>query len=818
MLSLDSAAFPKKVGENFNLTITETPAYPGRQKGGRMMDKRTQHDPAQTPRVVRTGPKTSDRRRKRPVSKAERAVRGIFATLGKIILSVILVLTITGCIVGTVLTIYVMQFVESGNTINLNDLALAYTSVMYGVDEEGNNVEIQRIYEGGENRIWVDFRNIPDTVWQAYVSVEDERFFEHEGVDFKRTLGAVYNEFKRIFLRSDDSRFGGSTITQQLIKQINGDTYNRTIDVKIKEILLAMNLERHYTKEQILEVYLNYINLGNGVNGVQAAANYYFDKDVSELTVNEAAALAAIPKNPTYLNPLYNKPASAGGTDYVKQRNERRQYCLDKMLSFNYITQAEYDKFYNTPVTVRQEDTGEIRKVQGNVYSYFVDAAYDQVLEDLQEKLHYSKDYAEQMIKTGGLRIYTTENIQMQSILEEMFEDEETFKIGPVDMENGIPDASMVIMDYDGNTLALVGGRGKKESSRTFNRATQGVQMFGSTIKPLSVYSPAMERDLINWSTMMDDAPQFKLDEYKAPIDTPEAEERTWPNNYNKKYDGPMTIIQALRESKNTIAARLCYILGTDYCHDYLVSNFGFENLGGSTLDQMALGSAGTTVLEETAAFAVFGNGGYYSQPRLYTKVLDADGRTILDNTTSTKKQVLTTQTAYIMNRALREVIIGPKGSGTAANISNYEVVGKTGTTNDRENLMFMGCTPYYVAGIRYGNDDNTPIPNSVTNTYSQIRVWKDVMERILTESGKEPAVFNLPSDGVVQRSYCLETGLLASPSCTKTATGYYKLGREPSQCSGEHEPEETVPEGDVPPPPEPVITGDPEDLSNALG
>lgn len=768
--------------------------------------KPTQHN-SQTPRVVRTGPKTSRRRRKKPMSRAQRVVKGTFSTVGKIILSAILVLTITCCIVGTVLTIYVMQFVDSDSSIKLEDLALSYTSVMYGLDEEGNNVEIQRIYEGGENRIWVDFKDIPDIVWQAFVSVEDERFFEHEGVDFKRTIGAAYNEFRRVVLGADENRFGGSTITQQLIKQINGDTYNRGIDVKIKEIMLSMNLERHYTKKQILEVYLNYINLGNGVNGVQAAANYYFDKDVSELTINEAAALAIIPKNPSKLNPLYSKAATADGTDYVKQRDSRRKYCLDKMLDFNYITQEEHDRIYGQSVTVEAGETGEIRKVQGNIYSYFVDAVYEQVLDDLQSRLSYSRDYAEQLIKTGGLRIYTTQDNKIQSILEEMFENEETFKIGPVDPENGIPDASMVITDYEGNVRALVGGRGEKTASRGFNRATQGIQMFGSTIKPLSVYAPAMERDLINWSTMMDDAPQFKLDANKAPIDTPISEERTWPNNYNKRYDGPMPIIRALRESKNTIATRLCYILGPQYCYDYLESNFGFKHLGGATLDQMALGSAGTTVLEETAAFAVFGNGGYYTAPKLYTKVLDADGKTILDNTNGSTRQVLTSQTAYIMNRGLREVIVGLKGSGAAANIADYEVVGKTGTTNDRENLMFMGCTPYYVAGIRYGNDDNKSIPNSVTNTYSQMRVWKDVMERVLKETGKEPAQFNLPSEGVVQRSYCLETGLLAAPSCTQTASGYYKLGKEPSQCTGHDTPaaEAGDPiEGEVPAPPIP--------------
>ena len=777
------------------------------------MDKRaSRHD--SSARVVRTS--KPSRRRKRPASKARRIAGALFGTIGKIILSVILVLTITGCIVGTVLTVYVMQFINAEAVLDLNDLKMSSTSVMYGLDQDGNSVEVQRIYEGGENRIWVDFNDIPDVVWQAFVSVEDERFFQHEGVDFKRTLGAAFNEFKRIVLNSDDSRFGGSTITQQLIKLINGDTFNRTIDIKVKELLTSMNLERHYTKKQILEVYLNYINLGNGVNGVQAAANFYFDKDVSELTVNEAASLAVIAKNPNRLNPLYNKrPSSADETDYVKQRDNRRKYCLDKMLEFNYISTSEHKRFYNTSVSVKESETGEIRTVaQSSVYNWYEDAVYQQVLDDMQSRLGYSAEYAEQVMRTGGLRIYTNMDIQAQDMLEEMFADDETFKIGPVDLEAGMPDAAMVIMDYEGNVVALAGGRGEKTTSRVFNRATQAVQMFGSTIKPLSIYAPAIERDLINWSTMLDDAPQFMLNQYKAPIDTPNPEERTWPNNYNRQYDGPVTIVRAIRESKNTVAARLCYILGPETCFHYLTDNYGFSHLGGATLDQMALGSAGTTVLEETAAFAVFGNGGYYTQPKLYSKVLDADGRTVLDNTSISKRKVLSSQTAYIMNRALRQVIVGPRGSGSGANMQDYEVVGKTGTTNETENLLFMGCTPYYVAGIRYGNDDNKSIPQSVSNTYSQMRVWNDVMTRLHTEKGKNPAVFELPSEGVVSRSFCTETGGLAGAECTHTEVGYYKLGKEPSQCPG-HEPEE----GDLTAPPIPgeSVVLPPEDGGDAV-
>ncbi len=749
------------------------------------MDK--QHN-SQTPRVVRTGPKTSRRRRKKPLTKTQRIVKTIFATVGKVILSTALVLTITGCIVGTALTIYVMQFVKSDDAaINLSDLELSYTSVMY--DKDG--AEMQRLYEGGQNRIWVDLKDIPTYVQDAFIYVEDERFRDHEGVDFKRTLGAFLNFAKNLLHIGDETtQYGGSTITQQLIKNINGDIQNRSIDVKIREIMQAMNVERHYSKDQILELYLNYIGLGNGVNGVQAAANYYFNKDISEVTVNEAAALAIITKSPNKLNPLYvNKKTDK--TDYEKWRNDRRQYCLKKMCEFGAITEAEKKQYMDVPVTVKQEDTGDKPIVKSTIYSYYVDAVLNQVVEDLGTKLGYTADYAEQMIKTSGYKIYTNQDTGMQRKLESMFENDETFGIGAVNEKAGIPDGAMTILDLDGNVRALVGGRGQKTTSRGFNRATQAVQMFGSTIKPLSIYAPAFDYPgggLINWSMLVNDQPKMDLNKDGK---------LEWPKNYDttqRGYSGEITIIEALRVSKNTIPVELCNLMTPQYCYDYLTNNFSFDKLVKDMSqvgpDTMALGSAGTSLLDLTAAYQIFGNGGYYTEPRLYTKVVDSEGKVILDTGNYKRSKVLSPETAYIMNKALEVVVTS--GSGSSANLasSGFQTVGKTGTTNERENLLFVGVTPYYVAGIRYGNDDNKPIPNKpVGNT--QVGVWKKIMLKVL--DGYNPAKFELSAEGVVTREYCKKTGLLLGPDCTEKGVGYYKIGQEPAQCSG-HKPESSEP------------------------
>lgn len=737
------------------------------------------------PRVVR-GTKPNRGRRKKPLTKGQRIAKTIAATVGKVFLTAALVLTITGCIVGTALTIYVMQFIDSDAAIILTDLKMNYTTTVYGIDANGNDTEIQSL-DRGESRTWVDYAKIPQHVRDAFVYLEDERFYQHDGVDFKRTFAAVVNLAKNVLhIGEDSSLFGGSTITQQLIKNINGDIQNRTIDVKIKEIMQAMNLERHYTKDQILEAYLNYLGLGNGVSGVQAASKYYFDKDVSELTINEAAALAITTKSPNRLNPKYDG-VDAEGVPYAERRDNRRKYCLDKMLEFGAITQAEHDQYYNVPVFAVEKSSSaeedEEAPKTSNVQNYFIDALIEEVIADLMDEYSYSYDYAQQLLYTKGWKIYSTEEIETQKILEKYFTNEDTFKVGNL-KEEQIPQAAMVIMDLNGNVRALVGGKGEKTIARGFNRATQAKRSFGSTIKPLSIYSQAFEKGIINWSSIMEDSPITIIgDDGK--------ERNDYPKNFNGKYDGNMLIIDALKVSKNTIPVKLSQMMTPEASFDFMTNKLHFQDLRGSgtyndvTLGSMALGDGGTTLVDLVNAYQIFGNGGNFSDHKMYTKVLDSEGKVLLDATRS-ETRVLSSQTAYIMNRGLWQVVNGgatPVGnpSGTAGKLSQWETIGKTGTSNDRKDLLFMGVTPYYTAGIRYGFDDNNSvISNSIGSAH--IKVWNKVMEEV--HKGKNAAKFELDAKGVEPLEYCLESGLLAGPDCEKKATGYYNITQTlPTQC-----------------------------------
>lgn len=722
-------------------------------------------------RVVREG--KPSKRRKKPLTKGQRIAKTIFAAIGKVLLTSFLVMVITGCIVGTALTIYVMQYVDSEPEIKLTEVAMTNSGQVYGINASGENELVQRLSRG-ENREWVNLDHIPKNLQNAFVYFEDERFWEHEGVDFKRTFGAVLNELmSMLHIGSESTRFGGSTITQQLIKNINGDIYNRSVEVKIKEIMQAMNMERHYSKEQILEAYLNCIGLHYNTVGVQAGAKYYFGKDVSELSLAECASLAVITKSPASYNPI----------DHPDNNKARRDRCLKKMLEFGCITQEEYAAAVNTPVETAKTPvtSGDNSSSGKKVQSWFVDAVIERVIKDLAEKYDYTSEHAEEMLYTGGLTVYSTMEIETQSRMEAIFENSDNFKVAGYTIET-MPQASMVIMDYNGNVCGLIGGTGEKTGARLFNRATRATRAFGSTIKPLSVYTSAIEQDLVTWSTVMMDEPVMQIKDEET------GQMRDWPNNYTKRYDGPMTIVDAVRSSKNTIPVELIQSLSAESAYDYLRYQLGFRNIKETQVgpDGLALGGAACTTLELTAAYQIFGNGGYYIEPTLYSKVVDRTGKVLLDRTNRSKKQVMSSQTATIMNRLLWEVV-NNGGTGTRAASSTWEVVGKSGTSNNYKDLGFAGLTPHYVAAIRYGYDEErdengNEIEISTKIGRHDISLWKKVMDSV--QAGKPAAKFELNMNGVVRAQYCTESGMLASGSCKSTKWGYYKESNLPDECT----------------------------------
>lgn len=702
---------------------------------------------------------TSGAEKKRS-SPVVRGIKKTFSTIGKVLATCFFIMVITGCIVGTVLAVNVLDYVDRDSNIDLRELQLNYTTILYATDSEtGETYELQRL-QSADNSIWVDIEQIPEYMQKAAIAAEDARFMEHEGVDWKRTLGAFVNMFVKIY----PTKQGGSTITQQLVKNVTGDDAVR-VDRKVREIFTALNLEKEYSKQEILEAYLNVIPLGNGVKGVQAAANLYFGKDVSELSLAECASIIAITQYPELRNP-FNNP---------EENKVRQEYILDEMLELGSITQAEHDAAVAEELNFLKEEYIEERS---EVQSYFVDYVIDEVINDLMEQKGYEESYATQQLYTGGYRIYTTIDESIQKSVEESYLDESTF---PEVRNPEPPQSSFTIIDYNGAIKALVGGRGEKTGARVLNRCTGITRSNGSTMKPISVYGLAIENNLVTWSTMID-ATRHTYTEYD-----------NWnPVNYDNYYggeDGYVTTAEAIRRSTNTAAVYVCNQLGPRTCFDFLKNKLDMYSLVDSrgengkiytdiTLSAMSLGSLtdGISPLELAGAYQIYGNGGLFTPTHSYTKVLDSEGNVVLENK-ETPTRVLSEETAVIVNKMMQGVVTGANGTGYNARLDGVTVAGKTGTTTDDKDQWFVGLTPEYVGVVWMGYDIQQEIHYSV---YPPPIVWKNVMSKIYENrsSGSFPE-----STKVVAREFCTVSGDIATENCPSTETGYYKASNIPGTC-----------------------------------
>ncbi len=747
-------------------------------------------------------------RKSKKRNKVERGtsigVRVVGRTVGiavKTLVTLFLIGVITGCIVITAMMIYVMNFMDNDNSVSLDDISLSFTTMFYAQNSEGGWEEIYRL-SGDENRIEVSIEDIPQEVQYAFVATEDKRFYDHDGVDWFRTASVTMQSI----LNGDLEQGGGSTITQQLIKNVTNDN-DVTPVRKLREIFRALQLERDYSKEEILESYLNIIFLGGRTYGIEAASQNYFGCHVWELTVPEAASLAAMTRSPNNMRPDLHP---------IENLVRRNNYVLPMMYEEGYITEAELQEYLATPVvTVGQteeeytevvdymlnggekfnpcineeqytallenrvivDDTvqsdGETQTISSGVSSYYIDTVIRDVVSDLMEENEWTEEYADNQLRSGGYRIYTCVDLDMQDYLEEKFCDWHTFSASQLTPnENGeIPEAAMVIMDYEGHILALVGGKGEKTNTLSFNRATQATRSPGSAIKPLASYGQALEYDLINWSTILNDSPVMK-----------DEDGNDWPKNYERDYRGNMTVVEALRISRNTIPVKILQQLTPERSLDFMRNKLGFTTLDDRdcSLAPLGVGSLtyGVHLDELTAAFATFGNGGYYYGPIVYERIEDTSGNLILDNTPQ-KSRAFSEDTAYIMNRLLKVVV--DSGTGTGAKLDNMPVVGKTGTTTDYYDMSFVGLSPYYVAGVWTGYDTQAVLPSS--QMYDCDTIWGNIMSGL--HEGLETIDFT-PSDNVVQAEYCKSTGLLASSGCS-TATGYFKANALPDYCSGHY-------------------------------
>lgn len=681
----------------------------------------------------------------------------IMSYIWKTLIVIILIFVITGCIVVSLLSIYFLNLLSGNEALDIDNYKVNYTTIIYANDKKtGEPKEIQKIFKN-ENRIWIDIDKMPKYVMHALIAVEDQRYLEHKGVDWKRTAGAFLNEFLHIY----GKRQGGSTITQQLVKNItrkNEIKYQR----KIQEILEAIYLEKNYSKEQIIEAYLNIVYFGNGANGIQAAANTYFNKDAKDLSLVEAVTIVGITQNPAKYNPFKN----------YEENKKRRNYILKKMFELGLIKEEKiYEEAIEQDIELIKK---EVDQDENKVQSYFVDNLIEEIIDDLVKEKGYTRAYAENQLFSGGFKIYSTVDTSIQDHLEKKFEDDNTF---PVHRSDKQPQSAMVILDPNGKILGLVGGRGKKEAARIYNRATQAKRQPGSTMKPIAVYGPAIEYDLITFSSIFED----------SPIDV---DGKKWPRNYYGSYYGNMTVDRALQISNNTIPVKICKNLTPIKSFNFLTKKLNITSLieekkvngkifSDINLSGMALGGVteGVKVLELAGAYQIYANGGYFTKPYSYTKILDNKGNLILEKDI-TPKSVISPETSMIMNQLLQMVISGPSGTGRAAKFGSMPLAGKTGSTSDDKDLWFVGMSPYYIGVVWYGYDDPKQV---IYGQYPTPVIWKKIME---------PLHINLPSTSfpvcteVVKAPYCSQTGHIAGPYCPVGGEGYYKSSNKSLVCT----------------------------------
>ena len=710
-------------------------------------------------RSVPAGKKADKKKKKKNRSTKQKILRGV--------LTVFLIGLITVSLIVSAFLFYAFTMVDGTMDYDLDNLELNFTTTIYLKDAEGNYKEYKRLH-GEFNRIWVSYdekaakakeegyKGIPQNLVNAFVAIEDKRFFEHNGVDWKRTFSA----FANLFFHFYSSNQGGSTITQQLVKNLTNDNSQKP-SRKIREIMRARYFENKYAKSTIMECYLNTIAMGHGMYGMEVASNYYFGKSVGDLSLAQCACLAAITKSPSTLSP----------DDNPENNKARREAVLYQMKDQGYITEAEYEEALKEEiVTVGNEDA---RKEQDD-NSYFVDALIDQVIDDLCQKYGYDTAYASKLFYSGGFRIYATLDTNIQNAIDTVFTDEKSYALKAANGKT--MQGAITVMDYEGHVLGMAGGIGKKAGNRVLNRATSSPRQPGSTIKPLAAYAPAIEKNMIHYSSIVNDT---------------RVNYGNWtPHNWYGGYWGNITVQYALERSVNTIPVYLVNKMTPQVSFDFLEQKLGVTTLvspkedtknkiGDMNLSALGMGGMnwGLTTTESAAAYAVFGNKGRYYKPTLYTKVTDQYGNIILEYSGKSSMAV-SEDTATVMNKLLQQVVYGAKGTGTGAKdyIKNMRIYAKTGTSNDTNDLWFVGGSPYYVASCWCGYDEKQDIPNQRI----AMTMWGAVMSKI--HNGLEAKEFPT-SAYAAERYYCTASGELATANCPSRAVGYYRKSNTPGIC-----------------------------------
>ncbi len=680
--------------------------------------------------------------------------------IGFVLLTLFLIGMTTAAMCLGAFVLYLNLVIKPEADLDVNGLSMKFNSVIYYNDEDGQQQTLQKL-ASEENREWVSKDNIPDYLSEAFVSIEDQRFYDHKGVDWKRTFGAAVH-----WILPGGNSYGGSTITQQLVKNMTEDN-DYSVKRKVTEIMRALTLEKKVNdKDTILELYMNIIYFGKNAYGVQTASKTYFNKPVDQLDLAECALIAGLTQNPAAYNPF----------KYPDAAKERQKAVLYKMYEQGYISKSEYNQAVNEPLNYQENTSGQQQK---KAYSYFTDMVITDVINDLESQLGYSETYARSLVTSGGLSIYATVDKNVQDTMESVFEDSSNF---PSISEDGSkPQAAMMVVDpQTGHILGVVGGRGEKNESLVLNRATQSKRSPGSSLKPLATYAPALDQGLITPYSVLTDMPLFNNDG------------KAWPRNENRTYAGQTTIMQAVADSTNTIAVGVMDKLTPQSAYNFLTEKLGFKSLSKSDIDYapMALGGLtdGVTVREMAQGYTALANYGEYSTAVSYTKVVDANGETILSNEDNKPTQVFENpeSTPYYVNDLLTNAV--ENGTGKLAAISGMDVAGKTGTTTDNKDRWFAGYTPYYVGVCWFGYDEGYGLPSLQPNP--AVALWADVMDEL--HENKESKRFNQPNeDDFVEAEYCLDSGMAPSKACyadvrgSRVATGkFYKDDVPTEECT----------------------------------
>lgn len=678
-------------------------------------------------------------------------------SFGKALLLVLVIVLIAGFLVGGLGGGMLVGYLTTAQPISIVVEQIKNTNeTTHIVDQSGEDVAIltgtQNI-----NREYVSFAAVRDTyIDEAFKAIEDERFDEHIGIDAKRIGSAVFSALAN----GGTATHGGSTITQQTIKMISGAD-QISAQRKVQEWYNAIRLEQQKSKDEIMELYINLVPMGNSYVGIQSASKAYFDKDAAELSLVECAFLAGVPNRPATYNPL---------TENGRRNALRRmRIVLSKMFELEMITEKEYEQALNTELAFRKTP---LKVSSSQVNSYFVDYVIQSVIQDLVDKRGYSEQMASLAVYNNGLRIETTLDQDVQSGIEEVFRTQEYFSKEPEKLTHlpSGPNGSIVVIDNNdnpGQVKGMVGGYGEKTANFVLNRATSARRQPGSSIKPLNVYGPALDTGKLTAASILSDQVVY-LDD-KNPT-------KPYPKNADGGYEGNMTLRRAVERSRNTIAAYVWQnVIGGDTAVSYL------EKVGIDRTEEKFVSTAmggfttGLTTLEMAGGFATFANQGLYTEPYVYTRVLDFEGNVLLENRPEFT-QAYKPETAFIITDILQGVLNNPGGTAAGKGLENMPAGGKTGTTDDNIDKWFVGYSPYYTAAVWYGFDNEFGRRTEILSAdrSNAIYIWQAAMNKI--HEGLERKEFVKP-ETVVSETICTISGMKATEYCPSTKSEYFIPG-----------------------------------------